>query len=143
VDLRVGVEGKRAVRRWSTRGKSGASELVMGCASKRKEMVVGEGKRAREGEARRDADKGAHGHAHGRNTSVAREERAGTKASGRERRELGVVARRRRGGAHVGGTHGPRTRTKVGGNKKRCGSRGHAGARASGKTLEVGTDKQR
>ena len=25
----------------------------------------------------------------------------------------------------------------------RCGSRGHAGARASGKTLEVGTDKQR
>ena len=88
----------------------------------------GEWKRAREGEARRDADKGAHGHAHGRNTSVAREERAGTKASGRERRELGVVTRRRRGGVHVGGTHGPRTRAMVGEKKEdagRGGTRGH------------------
>jgi len=128
VDLRVGVEGKRAVRRVSTRGKGGARELVMGCASKRKEMVVGKGSgRARE---RREGTqtKGAHGHAHGRNTSVAREERAGAKARGRERRELGVVTRRRRGGVHVGGTHGPRTLTMAGETKEdagRGGTRGH------------------
>jgi hypothetical protein len=83
VDLRVGVEGKRAVRRVSTRGKGGARELVMGCASKRKEMVVGKGSgRARE---RREGTQ-----TRGRTGTLTEGTRASRERSGRERRQAGA-----------------------------------------------------